>query len=245
MISPLTTWRLLNGRPFQILLVCLIVVGGSWSFIRLADVVEEGHVQHFDERVVHALQRPADALAVVSEPGTVPIGPHWLLEIGRDITALGGVAVLTLVVIAVVGYLLILHRYRAMWLILLATLGGIAISSGLKRMIDRPRPDVSHYSYVSTSSFPSGHSMLSAVVYITLGALLTRQTPYRLAKLYILTGALLVTFLVGVSRVYMGVHYPTDVLAGWMAGIVWALVCLLVANLMEPRPIQPDIIDLE
>jgi undecaprenyl-diphosphatase len=165
-----------------------------------------------------------------------PIGPRWLPEVGRDLTALGGVAALTLTTAFVAGYLLIVRKYHAMWLVLAATLGGLLISTLLKHLIDRARPDlVPHLSHVYTSSFPSGHSMLSAVVYLTLGALLTRLAAERRVKLYFLAAALLLTFLVGVSRVYMGVHYPTDVLAGWTAGLVWALLCWLVARYLQRR----------
>jgi hypothetical protein len=115
-----------------------------------------------------------------------PIGPHWLPEVGRDLTALGGVAALTLTTVFVAGYLLIVRKYHAMWLVLAATLGGLLISTLLKHLIDRARPDlVHHLSHVYTSSFPSGHSMLSAVVYLTLGALLTRLSSERRVKLYI------------------------------------------------------------
>ena len=108
-------------------------------------------------------------------------------------------------------------------------------SSILKAAFDRPRPNVDHYSYVVTSSFPSGHSMMSAVVYLTLGSLLTRVLPARGVKIYLIVVALLLTLLVGLSRVYMGVHYPTDVLAGWTAGLVWAMLCWLAARYLQKR----------
>lgn len=219
-------------RAHLVLVVLLVMVGGTWGFIHLADEVREGETQHLDERIVRGLQRPAPAWARVA-PQTIPIGPRWLQEVGRDITALGGVAVLSLVTAAVTGYLLILRKYHEMWLILIATVGGLLLSSLLKWIVGRSRPDVSHFAYVSSSSFPSGHSMLSAVVYLTLGTLLARITPQRRVKLYFVLVALLLTGLVGVSRVYMGVHYPTDVLAGWSAGLVWALLCWLAARYLQ------------
>lgn len=218
----------LAGHVNIVLVAVLLIVGGTWGFIELADGVRDGDTQRFDDWAVRAMRRADDP--------SQPIGPRWLPEVGRDLTALGGVAVLTLTTVFVAGYLLIVRKYHAMWLVLAATLGGLLISTLLKHLIDRARPDlVPHLSHVYTSSFPSGHSMLSAVVYLTLGALLTRLAAERRVKLYFLAAALLLTFLVGVSRVYMGVHYPTDVLAGWTAGLVWALLCWLVARYLQRR----------
>ena len=106
----------------------------------------------------------------------------------------------------------------------------------LKMLIDRPRPSVvPHLSQTLTTSFPSGHSMMSAVVYLTLGALLSRLVAKRRLKLYFLAVAVLLTLLTGMSRVLMGVHYPTDVLAGWAAGCVWASLCWLAARQLQRR----------
>jgi undecaprenyl-diphosphatase len=201
-------------------------------------VMQENHsfdLSHCDPRMTFTRYEQLRAMRRADDPSR-PIGPRWLPEVGRDLTALGGVAVLSLTTVFVAGYLLIVRKYHAMWLVLAATLGGLLISTLLKHLIDRARPDlVPHLSHVYTSSFPSGHSMLSAVVYLTLGALLTRLASERRVKLYFLAAALLLTFLVGVSRVYMGVHYPTDVLAGWTAGLVWALLCWLVARYLQRR----------
>ncbi|CAN5494596.1 phosphatase PAP2 family protein [soil metagenome] len=216
----------LGERGFVVMLAMLLVVGGTWGFIMLADEVTEGDTQHFDERVLRSLRNPNNA--------DDPIGPAWLEEAGRDITGLGGMIVLALVTSIVIGYLIIDGKRRAAVFVLVATLGALLLSSGLKRFFDRPRPGtVKHLSYVYTSSFPSGHSMLSASVYLTLGSLLMRFAPKRRLKIYYLLVAATLTFLVGVSRVYMGVHYPTDVLAGWTAGLVWALLCWLAARALQ------------
>lgn len=200
----------------------LAVVAGTWGFIYLLDEVKEGETRHFDETVIRYLRAHE--------------GPPWLQEVGRDFTALGGVAVMALVTSAVAGYFLLRRKYGAMWLVLFATGGGLALSTVLKLFIDRARPTlVEHRSVVYTSSFPSGHSMLSAVVYLTLGSLLARIMPGRVLKLYFLGLAIGLTFLVGVSRVYLGVHWPTDVLAGWTGGLVWALVCWLIARHLQRR----------
>src|SRR5688572_15242079 len=215
-----------------LLFVAFLIVGGAWAFIEIADDVVEGDTRGFDEWAVRALRMPnPDA----PDGPQVPIGPKWVREVGRDMTALGGVAVLMLVTIGVAGYLLMIRKYHAMWLVLVATLGGLTVSTVLKEFFDRPRPDVDHFSYVYTSSFPSGHSMISAVVYLTLGSLLARLVEQRLVKVYVILVALLLTLLVGVSRVYMGVHYPTDVLAGWTAGLAWAMLCWLVARYLQKR----------
>lgn len=217
-----------------VLFVAFLIIGGTWAFVQIADEVVEGDTQHFDDWAVKALRMP-NPKPPPERPPEVPIGPEWLREVGRDMTALGGVAVMFLVTATVAGYLLMVRKYHAMWLVLIATGGGLLVSSVLKNAFDRPRPNVDHYAYVYTSSFPSGHSMLSAVVYLTLGSLLTRIVPQRAVKVYIIVVALLLTLMVGLSRVYMGVHFPTDVLAGWTAGLVWAMLCWTVARYLQKR----------
>jgi undecaprenyl-diphosphatase len=128
-----------------------------------------------------------------------------------------------------------------MWLLIAATLGGCTVSLLLKHAFDRPRPQlVPHLSIVHTSSFPSGHSMLAAAVYLTLGALLGQFVHERVLKAYFLIVAIALTVLVGLSRVYMGVHYPTDVLTGWTGGLAWALICWLIARFMQRRHIVEE-----
>ncbi|MFI5380994.1 MAG: phosphatase PAP2 family protein [Tepidisphaerales bacterium] len=211
------------AQELAVLLGVFVVVGGTWGFIELADQVKDERTQKFDDWAIRSLRRADDP--------RVPIGPAWTQEVARDLTALGGVAVLLLATTAVLGFFVMRRAYASMGFLLVATLGGLGLSVALKGFFNRPRPQlVEHLSQVYTSSFPSGHSMLSAVVYLTLGALLARLVHNRRSKVYILIVALSLTFLVGVSRVFMGVHYPTDVLAGWTAGLVWAVVCWLVAK---------------
>jgi undecaprenyl-diphosphatase len=214
----------LGSHGAIVLSAVLLVVGGAWGFVELLDKVQEGRTESFDRWAVSALSQFH--------------GPEyrWLEEAGRDITALGGVVVLAILTLFVCGYLAIVRKYSAMWLVLIATSGGLVVGTLLKWIIDRPRPQLgTHLSHVYTQSFPSGHSMMAAVVYLTLGALLTRFVRGRLVKFYFLASALVVTFLVGVSRVYMGVHWPTDVLAGWTAGLVWAILCWLTARWLQSR----------
>jgi undecaprenyl-diphosphatase len=153
-----------------------------------------------------------------------PIGPGWIEELGRDFTALGGGAVLVMIVLAASGFLLLQRKSGAALWLLLSTGSGMLLSTLLKMGFDRPRPDlVPHGSIVYTASFPSGHSLMAAVVYLTVGTLLARVQPKRRLKIYLMTIAILLTLKVGISRVYLGVHWPTDVLAGWTIGGAGAL----------------------
>jgi undecaprenyl-diphosphatase len=218
--------RRLGGREPLVLISFLVALGGAWGFIEIADEVSEGETQAIDEWVVKAMRRPDNPAE--------PIGPPWLEETGRDVTALGGVFWLVFFTLAVAGYLWFDQKRRLMLFLLASTFGGLLLSQGLKMAFARPRPTVvPHLAEVYTSSFPSGHSMLSAVVYLTLGSLLTTAVPRRRLKAYVLGLALLMTALIGVSRIYLGVHYPTDVLAGWTAGLVWALLCWLAARWLQ------------
>src|SRR5262249_44840901 len=150
-----------------------------WSFAAIAKVVSQGRTQDFDNWALRALRR--------ADNPAMPIGPEWMHEIGRDLKALGGIAVLTLMIAAVAGYQLLRQSYGAMWLVIFATLGGLVMSSLLKGMFERERPAiVPHLSHVMTTSFPSGHSMLSAVVYLTLGALMGRFVQGAILKAYFL-----------------------------------------------------------
>lgn len=143
---------------------------------------------------------------------------------------------MALVTIAVAGYLVLEKKYHALVLLAAATIGALVLSTVLKAVIDRPRPDiVEHRSYVITQSFPSGHSMLSATVYLTLGTLLARLSKRWVLRCYFIGIAILLTGLVGVSRVFLAVHWPTDVLAGWTAGLVWAILCWAVARYLQRR----------
>jgi undecaprenyl-diphosphatase len=209
------------------LISIIIIAGGVLLFSELVEMVQ-GEPHAFDRAVLLALR----SLANISEA----IGPRWLDLIFRDITSLGGATVLSLMTAAVVGYLLVDEKRAAAGFVLASVSGGAALSAILKLAFARPRPNiVPHLVEVHTASFPSGHAMLSAVVYLTLGALLARvEGPPRI-KIYVLTVAILVTFLIGLSRVYLGVHWPTDVLAGWCAGAAWAMLCWRVALFLQQR----------
>lgn len=211
----------------RVLLVALVVVAGMWGFLELASDVLEGDTRAFDHWLLQALRHPEDP--------EWPRGPRWLVEVGRDVTALGSSVVLALVTAAVAGYLMLQGKYRAMWFVVLTTASGGLLSHLLKAFFARERPDPVPFIWVGSSSFPSGHAMLAAVVYLALGILLTRLEPKPLLKAYFLGVMMALTFLVGVSRVYLGVHYPTDVLAGWTVGLVWGLLCWLAAWYLQRR----------
>ncbi|QDV45565.1 Putative undecaprenyl-diphosphatase YbjG [Stieleria neptunia] len=215
--------RFLRDREPLALLGLLVVVLAAWGFIELADEVLEGSTETFDRWVVRSLRDSSD----VSDP----IGPTWMEEAGRDLTALGGIAVMLIAVASAAGFLAINRAYRTMLVLVVSTLSGMGVSLWMKSLFARPRPDlVPHLSHVYTSSFPSGHSMMAALVYLTLAALIAPVLRNIWLRLYALAVAVALTVLVGISRVYMGVHYPTDVLAGWAAGLVWALACWLIAH---------------
>ncbi|MGQ0636710.1 MAG: phosphatase PAP2 family protein [Planctomycetaceae bacterium] len=226
LIARCAAW--LGGRDLLLLLAVLAVVVGVWVFLGLVHLVATGQTQDLDRWLMQSL-RNADNQAS-------PLGPRWVEEVGRDFSALGGFAVLTLIVVTAAGYLVIVQKRHAALLVVVASLGGLVVMQMLKTLIDRPRPEiVPHLARVTTASFPSGHAMLSAVVYLTLGALLARFVPQRRLKTYLLAVALFLTFLVGASRVFLGVHYPSDVLAGWTAGLVWAVLCWLATRFLQRR----------
>jgi len=214
-------------RP-ALLLFPAAAAAALWGFIEIADEVLEGESEAIDRALILALRSATDP--------SDPIGPAWFEEMMRDFTALGGMAVLVLMVLAAAGYLLLVGKLRTALLVVVSSTGGILLSSMLKFGFDRPRPDlVSHGSVVYTASFPSGHSMMAATVYLTLGALLASVEPDNRVRIYLLTLAVVLTVLVGISRVYLGVHWPTDVLAGWTAGATWALSLASLSLWLEKR----------
>jgi undecaprenyl-diphosphatase len=211
-----------------LLISLLILVASAWAFLALADAVRENHTQHVDERLMRLLREPDDI--------SRPIGPRWLPGVMRDITSLGSAPVLGLFVLAVAGALLVRRQHHALMLLLAATIGGRLLNMALKGVFARPRPDLAlHLTDVRTASFPSGHAMDSAIIYLTLAALLANFVKPRGLKLYFLGLALLLTLQVGLSRIYLGVHYPSDVLAGWTAGLAWATLCWAVARQLQKR----------
>jgi undecaprenyl-diphosphatase len=224
--------RRLEGHELTWLVVGLGACALLLAFVTLASQVVEGDTQTLDVKVLQALRNPADP--------SKPIGPEWLALAVADLTALGGFTVLTLVVAIVVGFLVLQTRYNTAWFVAATAISGELFNFVLKHTFNRPRPTVVPHLSILSPSFPSGHAMESAIVYLTLGAVLMRVAKRRVTKMYALGVAVLLTVLVGVSRVYLGVHYPTDVIAGWTAGFMWASVCWLVAQRFETRTIEPE-----
>jgi undecaprenyl-diphosphatase len=217
---------LLNRVEFPVLLAGLVIAGGLWGFVELTEAARATAPHAFDTEILLAFRQ-------VGQPG-IPIGPSWLEGAMRDITSLGSSSVLVLIVAAVIVYLLLIRKAGTALFILASVAGGQVLSTLLKAGVDRPRPDlVSHLAAETSLSFPSGHAMLSAVTYLTLGSLAARFLPGRTTKIYVLSLAVLTTLLVGVSRVYLGVHWPSDVLAGWCAGFAWAMLCWLAARMLQ------------
>jgi undecaprenyl-diphosphatase len=208
------------------LVVLAVGTASVWGFIEVADAVTAGRTQSFDSWLLTAVrdpQAPAD-----------PWGPQWMEEMARDASALGGVGWIAFSTLVIAGYLLMDGKARMGAFLVGAAISGALASALLKHLFGRPRPDLVPYlSHVYSSSFPSAHSMIAAVVYLTLGSLLASVISKLSLKIYVMAVAVLLTVAVGLTRIYLGVHYPTDVLAGWLAGLVWALVCWLAARWLQ------------
>jgi undecaprenyl-diphosphatase len=211
-----------------LLTVGLLVTAGLWGFVSLADEVADGDTGDFDSAVLLALRTPGDPAD--------PLGPVWLEQMAKDLTALGGFPITGLITILAIVFLLLTNKKGAAGLVVASIGGGALLSSALKLLFARDRPDlVPHAVDVFTASFPSGHATMTAVVYFTLGAMLMRVLPQRRLKIFVLGAAAAIVLVVGASRVYLGVHWPTDVLAGWSIGLAWATLWWLVAALLQRR----------
>ena len=194
-------------------------------FLGIAEEVTAGDTQAIDHWLMQWLRHPGDPHAA--------IGPAWLLIVSRDITALGDIAILALVVLAVSVFLLLARRPRMAGYVLAATVSGALLVALLKGFFERERPPFALPEiHVVTSSFPSGHAAMSTLVYLTLAALLANLITDIRLKAYVLCIALTVSLLIGLSRVYLGVHWPSDVAAGWAIGAAWALAWWSLAQLL-------------
>ncbi len=207
-----------NPKYFFIAALCL---AGFFVFSILASEVNEGETAGIDKQLLLMLRNPADI--------TDPIGGRWLEEVMRDMTALGGALVVTTISIVGFIYLLVARQTARAWYLAASIGTGFIFSSLLKYGFDRARPDlVPHGSVIYTSSFPSGHSLMSALAYLTLAVLMAEAQPHKGMKIYFVCVAATITILTGISRVYLGVHWPSDVLAGWLGGASWAMMIWLI-----------------
>lgn len=215
---------LLRRTETRALLTWLAAAGAVMGFLEIADDVGEGDTDEIDRRL----------LMMMREPGRPddPIGPRAFEEAMRDVTALGGFTVLTLLTVAAV-VVFALHRSRRQAAVLALTVLSAQWTSGaLKDFYDRPRPNlVPHGSYVYSESFPSGHSTLSAATWLTLATMIASLETRPAMKALAYALATLIVLAVGASRVYLGVHWPSDVLAGWAAGAAFAFAAWIVLDL--------------
>lgn len=200
-----------------------IIAGGLAAFLLLTSLVESGILTNFDTALLRAFRNPTDP--------ALPLGPHWLERAMTDITTLGGTVVLTLTTLFAFIVLLILHQRKSACLLLCTIFGGFLVNRALKAIIARPRPDVvPHLVEISSLSFPSGHAMMAMIAWLTIGTLLAQQTASAVLKRYIFVFAVFLSVLIGVSRLYLGVHWPSDIVAGWTLGGTWVVAMWLVAR---------------
>lgn len=242
MLDPLKrSWRYLVDRDLVLLIGALVVAAGGWAFYGLAEYVNDGATHALDEQLLFLFRDAGDP--------NDPIGSVAIEEAVRDVTALGGMLITTLLTLIVVVFFLLDGRPRWAGVVAGSVALGTVVIFALKLGFDRPRPElVPHAMHALSPSFPSGHAATSAVVYLTLGALLARSMARRRLKIYVIAFAAFLTLSIGVSRVYLGVHWPSDVLAGWTVGAAWALLCWLAVRQMErhgwlewrrPEPPEP------
>ena len=229
MDSPLGSHSLKRHRiDSRIIVIFLLVAAGAFVFLTLASEVFEGESFAVDRWLLSALRSPSNP--------ALPIGPIWLRSLMIDVTALGGVSVLTLITAIAAGYLLAVRKVATAGFLVGAIACGAVVSTILKSIFARPRPElVAHLVEVHSTSFPSGHAMNSAITYLTIGVLLARAEEDRRVRIYLLTVAIGLTLLIGSSRVYLGVHWPSDVIAGWCVGGAWAILCSLAARRLQRR----------
>ncbi|MBV9550369.1 MAG: phosphatase PAP2 family protein [Alphaproteobacteria bacterium] len=199
-------------RPeLQAALLFFVVASLLLVFAVLGEEITEGETMKFDRSLANTLR-------------ALGAGAAWTAEAARDLTSLGSTAVLGLITGVAVLYLLLLKDRIGSAVVFSTVFGGQILSSSLKAWFDRARPDLLPLPPNLSASFPSGHSMMSAVTYLTIAMLLTRTQPARSIRIFSVAVAVLMIVVVGLSRVYLGYHWPTDVLGGWCLGSAWALL---------------------
>ena len=198
----------------------------AWLLVKTVPKVYKGRLEAIDNKVLRALRRPENL--------SVPVGPKWMLTAAKDVTALGSGTNLTIATVILAGFLCLNRRFRAAGFLVSSLGSGLLLCQSLKGFFARRRPTVvPHLAHFDPASFPSGHSMGAALVYLTSGSIVSRQVTGKMAKAYFLSMALVLAVVIGASRVYLGVHYPSDVLAGWAAGSLWSGACAQAARWLQ------------
>lgn len=234
--APTTRWRV-SVHPGKLWagacakgihpLVALLSISLVILFGHIVEEMMEGDTSGTDNAILLAFRVPGHL--------ETPIGPRWLLQSAIDISALGGFTFIWLFTLVVAGFFALIRRWRALVIFLAAIGGASVLDSLLKISFHRVRPEiVPHLTYVTNASFPSGHAMISAATYLTVGAMLARTQASMRVRLYLLGVFITMTLLIGISRLYLGVHWPSDVAAGWCAGAAWALIFWVIAERGRP-----------
>ncbi|MFD2257047.1 phosphatase PAP2 family protein [Luteolibacter algae] len=225
--NPMAWVEYLKKNPLGLLLA-IIVLCAIGGFLEIASEIREKETDRIDEYILLSMRTPGDT--------SDPIGSPKVEEMARDLTAMGGVTILSIVTLTAFGLTVFSGKRKLAWFGLASVLTGSVITAIIKHGYNRPRPSlVEHGAWVSNPSFPSGHSMMSAVVYLTLGILIARTQPKKRVRIFIVCITMLLTFLVGISRVYLGVHWPTDVAGGWILGGAWALLFWMLARRIDAK----------
>ncbi|MER9581159.1 phosphatase PAP2 family protein [Mesorhizobium sp. M0276] len=216
--------RISNAGFLAVVAICAV------SLLTFAFLVAEmrlDQIAEVDKRLLLSLRSPSDL--------SNPLGPVWFEEMVRDFTALGSTGVLVFVTAAGIGYMSVQGMVKGSLYLLFVAATGRALDLLLKFLVARPRPNlVSHMVSESTTSFPSSHAMMSAIIYLSIAVIVFSDTnANRLAKMYLFVVATILTGVIGASRVYLGVHWPSDVLAGWAAGAFWVTVCWILKILVR------------
>ena len=220
--------RGMRDSPMRLMPVLMVALfaGAVYAFLAIADEVSENEIAEIDNFLFMLFRNPGNPAE--------PLGPAWFRETMTEITSLGGYPVLVILVGSVIGFLVVVGKFGPALFVSLSMISGTAVGHALKLIYDRPRPDlVEPLVNTHTASFPSGHATMSAIVYLTLASLIMRLVDETATRAYVLTVALLLTLAIGLSRIYLGVHLPSDVAAGWALGVAWASLSWLIVSALR------------